>query len=271
MIPDAKEGFEEITTIFVYSLQPGSLQDVEILTETKRQVIDRFLAEDPLEMYKTYGIHQNPNVRRRTGGRKPPPLAAPAAAVTKTAPKPAAKEPIPLSTNSRQNSASSQKSTLQTTTGPKAKPATLKRENSDLFKSFAKSKPPKAKDTSKEASPAADEPMKGMSEDENDDDDFDMAGTAEVDEAKAETARAEREARLKRLRDMMDDDDEDEPMADVPTVEQAVDDGSPIDVTPVAVEEPKESVTVSGGRRRGRRRVMKKKTIEDEEGYLGTL
>jgi DNA polymerase delta subunit 3 len=30
-----------------------------------------------------------------------------------------------------------------------------------------------------------------------------------------------------------------------------------------------ESVVVSNGRRRGRRRVMKKKTERDEEGYLG--
>ena len=32
---------------------------------------------------------------------------------------------------------------------------------------------------------------------------------------------------------------------------------------------PQPAVTVSGGRRRGRRKVMKKKTIKDEEGYLG--
>jgi len=33
--------------------------------------------------------------------------------------------------------------------------------------------------------------------------------------------------------------------------------------------EPEPTVTVSGGRRRGKRRVMRKKTIKDEEGYLG--
>ena len=33
--------------------------------------------------------------------------------------------------------------------------------------------------------------------------------------------------------------------------------------------ESEPTVTVSGGRRRGRRRVMKKKTIKDDEGYLG--
>ena len=34
-------------------------------------------------------------------------------------------------------------------------------------------------------------------------------------------------------------------------------------------DEPEPTVTVENGRRRGRRRVMKKKTVKDEEGYLG--
>jgi DNA polymerase delta subunit 3 len=34
-------------------------------------------------------------------------------------------------------------------------------------------------------------------------------------------------------------------------------------------EEPEPTVTVQNGRRRGKRRVMKKKTVKDEEGYLG--
>ena len=46
---------------------------------------------------------------------------------------------------------------------------------------------------------------------------------------------------------------------------------------PTPVEQPppskpvelKEEVTVQGGRRRGKRQVMKKKTVKDEEGYLG--
>ena len=38
---------------------------------------------------------------------------------------------------------------------------------------------------------------------------------------------------------------------------------------PEEVAEPKEEVSVAGGRRRGRRQVMRKKTIKDEEGYLG--
>ena len=38
---------------------------------------------------------------------------------------------------------------------------------------------------------------------------------------------------------------------------------------PAKKEEGKEHVTFVGGRRRGRRQVSKKKTIKDDEGYLG--
>ena len=44
----------------------------------------------------------------------------------------------------------------------------------------------------------------------------------------------------------------------------------PIDAPKEELEE-KPTVTVSGGRRRGRRKVNKKKTMKDAEGYLGEL
>lgn len=47
---------------------------------------------------------------------------------------------------------------------------------------------------------------------------------------------------------------------------------TPVEQAPPPPSKPaelKEEVTVQGGRRRGRRQVMKKKTIKDEEGYLG--
>lgn len=36
------------------------------------------------------------------------------------------------------------------------------------------------------------------------------------------------------------------------------------------VSSPEPSVITSGGRRRGKRKIIKKKTIKDDEGYLGT-
>ncbi|PYH85912.1 hypothetical protein BO82DRAFT_350701 [Aspergillus uvarum CBS 121591] len=44
-----------------------------------------------------------------------------------------------------------------------------------------------------------------------------------------------------------------------------------IDQPPPKPAEPKEEVIVRAGRRRGRRQVMKKETVKDEEGYLGEI
>jgi len=57
-------------------------------------------------------------------------------------------------------------------------------------------------------------------------------------------------------------------MPDAPVTE----DPAPEELKPAESEkdsEPKEEVNVQAGRRRGRRQVMKKKTVKDEEGYLG--
>ena len=60
----------------------------------------------------------------------------------------------------------------------------------------------------------------------------------------------------------MDDASEEEPAE--------AEDSHPIDAPVPPAEVPAETtVVVSGGRRRGRRKVMKKKTIKDEEGFLG--
>lgn len=62
--------------------------------------------------------------------------------------------------------------------------------------------------------------------------------------------------------------DEDMPDAPAPADAPAPEESKPAE--PEKKLEPKEEITVQGGRRRGRRQVMKKKTIKDEEGYLGT-
>lgn len=59
-------------------------------------------------------------------------------------------------------------------------------------------------------------------------------------------------------------------MADAPAAEEKPSDAE----QPEKIETPNEdeqepTITVENGRRRGKRRVMKKKTVKDEEGYLG--
>jgi DNA polymerase delta subunit 3 len=60
---DAKEEFEELSSIFVYSLEPGQLQDFDLLKNSNAEVAKTLPTEDPLEVYKHYGIIQNPNVK----------------------------------------------------------------------------------------------------------------------------------------------------------------------------------------------------------------
>jgi DNA polymerase delta subunit 3 len=61
-------------------------------------------------------------------------------------------------------------------------------------------------------------------------------------------------------------------MPDAPTEEEKDSQDAPIDKeAPSQPSEAEATVTVQGGRRRGKRRVMKKKKVQDEDGYLGML
>ncbi|QDS73192.1 hypothetical protein FKW77_002607 [Venturia effusa] len=263
-LEEAQEEFEDIHSIFVYSLEAGPIKDIQRLTTCNRDIVTQFSSEDPLESYKTYGIPHNPNVKRRTNKRPMPSTAPPAAkAVTKPAPKttPVAKEVAPPAAK-LSRSTSDQTKSQKKNGEPKASTPSLQREKSDLFKSFAKTKPPKAK-------PLAHGTATPMSEDEAEDEDVVMEETEEQKQ-KAEASRKARQEQAEALKKMMEDSDEDEPMADAPTVDEAVEEGSPIDELPPKEDEKQETVTVQGGRRRGKRQVIKKRTMKDDEGYLVT-
>lgn len=263
-LEESKDEFEEIHSIFVYSLESGPIKDTQQLTTCNRDIVTQFPSEDPLESYKKYGIPHNPNVKRRTNKRPMPSVAPPTA---EAAPKPAAK-PVPATKEVAPPAAKLSRSTSDQTksqriaTESKTSAPSLQRGKSDLFKSFAKTKPRKAKSLAHgTATP--------MSEDEAEDEDVVMEETEEQKQ-KAEASRKARREQEEALKRMMEESDEDEPMADAPTVDEAVEEGSPIDEKPKE-EEKKETVTVQGGRRRGRRRIIKKRTVKDDEGYLGTF
>lgn len=59
-------------------------------------------------------------------------------------------------------------------------------------------------------------------------------------------------------------------MPDAPNDIESQTEATPVG-TPIAIEpaEGESTVTVQNGRRRGRRRIMKKKKVKDEDGYLG--
>ncbi|KAF2771415.1 hypothetical protein EJ03DRAFT_342192 [Teratosphaeria nubilosa] len=277
-LEQAKATFESITGSHIYSLQAKGLSDVQSLTECNRKVTGDYASEDPLVAWKQYGVIQNPHVKRRTLGRKPPPPVAPGPKdeEAKSNPLPPTTKPTVLekqaSKESQDSKTASRPSSAKATSEPQKKPAAPKRENSNLFKSFAKSKT-KPKNESQDSSaapspaPAEDEPMNDFSDegdaDEGADDDL-------VDVPKEVDGKSKKD-REKELQAMMEQ--EDEVMEDAADADNAKDDelehGGAID-EPKEVEEPKETVTTQGGRRRGRRRIMKKKTVKDEDGYLVT-
>ncbi|KAJ8112999.1 hypothetical protein OPT61_g4768 [Boeremia exigua] len=224
-------------------------------------------------------------LERRTAKYAPPPPAA-AADSAKAAVKPTAKPPAAAQlrqeapTLSRKESVPEDNASGRSTPQPGAIPNTLKRSDSvksagtknktagDIFKSFAKAKAkPKDAAKSKDSTPTAldDEPMQGMSEDEGDDDEIGV----QTDTAKIEAAKKARDDRAEKLRKMMEDDDDE--MPDVPATEEMPPEAVQSEKTETPKEdEPEPVVTVQNGRRRGKRRVMKKKTVKDDEGYLVT-
>lgn len=286
----AKATFEQITAIHVYSLQAKGLSDLHALTECNRKIAADYASEDPLVAWKQYGTIQDPNVKRRTQRRGPPPPPSVKEPVVKAKPAAPTTKPTALdkqasskaSTDSQPTSAKAtpepEKSTATANKGAASKPATNKRQSSDIFKSFAKgaSKPKKAAGSTESSAaptpaPPEDEEMSGMFDDDEPEDE----PVKEEVEVNAGSGKSKKD-RQAELEAMMDAEDEDEKMEDATDGAAAAGDSQEAEVEEQSEkaesqpkEEPKETVTVENGRRRGRRRTMKKKTVKDEEGYLG--
>ncbi|APA12841.1 hypothetical protein sscle_10g076110 [Sclerotinia sclerotiorum 1980 UF-70] len=295
--------FEHISSIHIYSLGPHPLKELQLLSDSTREIQTLLKSEDPLESYHKYGIITNPNAKRRT--RKAPPIAANVPTAVPTRPAAAksrlnevqepskssssySKKPEPKSQPSNakdffgnkgkektKSSTQAESSKAESTTAPSSKestsapPANLKRESSSIFKAFAKTQLKKAKiDKTDSNAKEEDTPMKDVSDDDDDDDTWMPAPVTE--ETKANERRSRKELQ-ERLRKMMEDDDEEEQEGEAapsPAPETPME-GPEEDNAPEEANE-EEPITTSNGRRRGRRRIMKKKTVKDEDGYLVT-
>ncbi|KAL1591380.1 hypothetical protein SLS60_011993 [Paraconiothyrium brasiliense] len=244
-----KADFQEITSIHIYSLEPGPIENLNLLAVCNQE-------------------------RRTTKYTPTIAKSAPKATATPTTAANAAKE----EKKGEPAAATRKDSNLEESRSGRSTPqpgltASLKRSDSktkakkdtsagDLFKSFAKAKP-KAKEAEEQGH--EDEAMQGMSEDEGDADD---EPTIKFDTEKATAARKVREEREQKLKEMMEADVD---MPDAPVEEEKDSQDAPIDKEPPSKpSESEATVTVQGGRRRGRRRVMKKKKVKDEDGYLVT-
>ncbi|KAJ5239238.1 hypothetical protein N7468_003857 [Penicillium chermesinum] len=273
-LEDAKSAFKSISSIHVYSIQPTVLQDLNSLIDVAREIATTYAQDDPLEVGKQWGMIQNPHVRRRTGARPPPPAAAAAAAPK---PKPGsgsavpAKRPLQSESSTKAEtkteeakSQSAQLSDSQSSTKSTTKTAPAKK--GDLFSSFAKAKAPKKKPETPSQPAEQKDVVLGDASEEEQEELFPDSGT------KSATIRETKKEREDKLRAMMDDDDDDADDEEMPDADdEPVREPTPIEQPPPPKPtQLKEEVTVQGGRRRGKRQVMKKVQMKDEEGYLVT-
>ncbi|CAI7575198.1 unnamed protein product [Penicillium crustosum] len=281
-LEDAKATFQSISTIHVYSLQPTALPDLNVLVDANREIASTHGQEDPLECGKQWGMIQNRNVKRRTGARPPPPAAPAVKPPAAKALKPSTESTVPAKrllqkeTSSVKTEATkpdepkpepSSAANSQASSKPSGKAATTKQKG-NLFSSFAKAKP-----KTKASAPA--EPAAPSTEDVVLDDASEEEAEELFPDSTAKAAaenRANRKEREERLKKMMDDDDDDEADdEEMPDADEEPREPTPVEqLPPPKPTELKEEVTVQGGRRRGKRQVMKKKTVKDEEGYLVT-
>ena len=243
------------------------------------------MSEDPLEFYPKYGTILNPLVKRRPNRRPIPPSSAPIKAggsiiqskpaeSSKEASKPsvkpeakqqskAAKDFFNKGKEKAKAARNSEPSSKEGTPAPN--PPTLKKDTSSIFMAFAKGKPKLKTEDTDLSTGAEDEVMKDTVNFDDDEEETYVPPTPKEESAGDRKSRKEREAQLKAMMDVDDEDvvptPEPEPEPEEETILHAE----------TAKEEPEPMTTVSGGRRRGKRRVMRKKTVKDDKGYLGKL
>lgn len=272
--------YEEVSSIHVYSLAPHPLKDTDLLIEVGRQVLRKTVDGYSEETIKACMPITNPAMWRRqrpgAASRKAP-AATPAPAKVETKPQvkeeaKTAKDETKAST-AKESTVKDTKAAVNTAAKKATASATpsMKRQGSSggIGQMFAKaaSKPKKpVAEKKEEASPAL--------SDEGEDDDSEA-----VPEVKQTTetgrARKDRQAELRRM--MEESDDEEPAAAKTPVEEDPMEEDAPPpepepepQPVPQKDEEPSQIVSSKGdGRKRGRRRVMKKKQITDDQGYLG--
>ena len=304
-LEEMKEQYETITSIHIYSLSPTRIQDLVTLTDIGRALFtDIFTKEDPLQYNKTYGVIQNPEVRRRKGKRPVIPSGpAPKFQPVKDEPKkPSTTQTKSSTTNIIQSAPKSEESSRPSSrdsTTPKPSKPTLKRDASDLFKAFAKQGQNKKSTPTSTPKPAAeDTPMKDAdADDEGESEDEALfldtntrkAATSKKRPSDAAKEKAERAAKLRKLVESDDDEEQIPALTNTDNPTNPESETVPVTKTAEAGEEvawsdsdhdqpkpstknsqPAEEDAAAPKRRRAKRQVTKKRTVKDEDGYLVT-
>lgn len=243
---------------------------MQLLVDVSRPILD--VAEDDLVGLRPV---QNTHVRRRERRS--------AAAKTAQAPEPAKTKPAPVKPapavkvkeEPKSESKASSKESTPVPSGSK-KAAPKRGASGGIMQSFAKAAAmPKKASTSIPATPSAaeDADIQGLAlSDDGEDDSAAMPEPKPEPSQEIETTGKSRKARQDELKRMMEESSEDEePEKEDTPMEEAEEPPAPEEVKKEDAE-PAEVVSSTGdGRRRGKRQVIKKKTVMDPEGYLGKL
>lgn len=279
---DALAEYEQVTSFHVYSLAPFPQKDLALLADVAKSLSEYRKIEDAAKTLDTYGVIANPQARKKERKGPPPvPVSSAPPAVKKeppsTMPKPSQADKVKQETKETP----SVDSTPSSSAGKKP-PATLKRGASGgIMQSFAKAaaKPPKPKP---EPKPKEEDTSMALSDD-GEADDADLPAGKAIDLEALKRTRKEREEQLMRMMEDPEDEVKEEAKKEDEQSDEEMEEASEPEPEPEPEQEPepepkeeeKEPAEVisnsSNGRRRGKRRVMKKKRILDDQGYMGKV
>lgn len=291
------DDYTDVTSIHVYSLAPHPQKDLSLLSDISTQLAEYPKGEDVAAMAAKFGTILNTQMRRRDRKARAPESVSATSRPVKQEPakaKPAHTIQIKQDASAKlfptakpkheTADASPMDSSPASSAGKKPAPPSKKGGAGGIMQSFAKAaaKPAKPKPAVKKEEDTA----MALSDD-GEADDADLPGPKkETSDADAEAVRKSRKQREDDLRRMMEEDDEEDDEDDDEDKDEDKDaeeeqadeemEEAP-EPEPVAEPEPKkednepaEVVSSTGdGRRRGKRRVMKKKRIMDDQGYMG--
>ncbi|EHK15822.1 uncharacterized protein TRIVIDRAFT_40100 [Trichoderma virens Gv29-8] len=284
-LKDALAEYEEVTSFHIYSLAPFPQRDLALLSDVSKSLSDYRKIEDSAKTLDTYGIIANPQARKKDRKGRPfvPAPSASAPKSVKQEPQPTLPKPSqPEKVKHEAKEAPSAESTPSSSAGKKP-PATLKRGASGgIMQSFAKAAAKPSKPKPKPEPKAKEEDTSMALSDDGEAEDEDLPASKSVDLEALKRTRKQREEELMRMMEDADDEvkeeakkeDEqsDEEMEEASEAEPEPEPEPEPEQQPKEDKEPTEVISTSGdGRRRGKRRVMKKKRILDDQGYMVTI
>ncbi|RKF58794.1 hypothetical protein GcC1_180016 [Golovinomyces cichoracearum] len=282
-LEETRSKFECIDSIHIYSLGPSRMKDLQVLSDTTRELKEISLGEDPLKSFLTYGTIENKDVKK-SSRQRPGPASQQTSISKKTASSKLTKEKIAPIAASKIDVKAAPLSVLQI---PSDKDTNKKaavvdppinqakkdlRENhsqdsrrdpASIFRAFARTqtKPKKELQNSLDD----EKPIEDAQEDfvmndapllSSDDDENDEA--------------VKKKEREKALKEMMEESENDDEMVEEDSTSRPKKDDMDVTTSKDALVEARETTGVSCGKKRGRRRVIKKTTYKDEDGYLVT-